>query len=212
MTLFRVDLEQISTGELTDIVVQGANEDEARREAEETIRRSQTPNDLRITAIATVMVSAVGSVAVSAVMKHGDGRDLYERDTAAWAQQQSEALRRRAVDEIDWDNIAEEIEDLAASEKREIRNRLAVICEHLLKWAHQPDQRSGSWRGSVVEARDRIADVLEESPSLKPYPATQLAKSYNAGRRKAAAETGLIGLPEACPWTIEQLLDQAFWP
>jgi len=138
--------------------------------------------------------------------------DLYDTDTAAWAQQQASALRRRAANEVDWDNVAEEIEDVAGSQKREIRNRLVVICSHLLKWAHQPEHRSSSWRGFIVEGRDGIADVLEESPSLAPYPAARLAKSYAAGRRKAAAETGLIGLPETCPWSVDQVLDHAFWP
>ena len=59
---------------------------------------------------------------------------LYDTDVAAWAEQQAGALRRRAANEIDWDNVAEEIEGVAASQKREVRSRLRVICEHLLKW------------------------------------------------------------------------------
>jgi hypothetical protein len=55
--------------------------------------------------------------------------DLYEADIAAWAEQQANALRRRAANEIDWENVAEEIESLARSDRRKIRNRLAVICD-----------------------------------------------------------------------------------
>jgi len=141
--------------------------------------------------------------------------DLYETDSAAWAEQQAEALRRRAANEIDWDNVAEEIESLSRSDKREIRSRLAVICEHLLKWQYQPDTRSGSWRSSIREGRDKIADLIEESPSLADYPAAHLAGprgAYARGRAKAADETGIAGLPETCPWTIEQVLDHGFWP
>jgi len=137
--------------------------------------------------------------------------DLYETDAAAWAEQQADALRRRASNEIDWDNVAEEIDSLARSDRREIRNRLAVICEHLLKWEFQTALRSGSWRGSVVEARDQVARLVQESPSLRDYPAKVLAEAYPSGRRKAEAETGL-DLPATCPWTIEQLLDHGFWP
>ena len=90
--------------------------------------------------------------------------------------------------------------------------QLERLCEHLLKWAYQPDRRSGSWRGSIVEARQRIADVIEESPSLGGYPNTRLSRSYEGGVAKAAAETGLDDLPPACPWTAEQVLDEAFWP
>ena len=140
--------------------------------------------------------------------------DLYDSDAAAWSEQQADALRRRAANEIDWENVAEEIESLSRSDKREIRSRLAVICEHLLKWRFQPEARSPSWRGSIREARDRIADLIEESPSLAGYPATHLAgpRGDYGGRAKAADETGLVGLPEACPWTVEQVLDHAFWP
>jgi glycosyltransferase involved in cell wall biosynthesis len=45
--------------------------------------------------------------------------DLYEADIAAWAEQQADALRRRAANEIDWENVAEEIESLARSDRRE---------------------------------------------------------------------------------------------
>jgi hypothetical protein len=91
-------------------------------------------------------------------------------------------------------------------------NRLAVLCEHLLKWAYQSDQRSGSWRASIVEARERIADVTEESPSLGAHPGERLARSYAAGLTKAAAEMGLADLPATCPWTAEQVLGRQFWP
>jgi hypothetical protein len=143
--------------------------------------------------------------------------DLYVRDVATWAERQAELLRRLARGEQvnnqpDWPNIAEEIEDVAASQRREIRNQLAVLCEHLLKRAYQSDRQSGSWRGSIVEARERIADVVEESPSLGTYAAERLVRSYAAGLAKAAAETGLADLPAACPWTAEQVLDAQFWP
>ena len=141
--------------------------------------------------------------------------DLYEEDVVLWSEQQAELLRRRATGndrEIDWLNVAEEIESLAKSDRREIHNRLTVICEHLLKWRFQPDGRGGSWRGSIIEARDQIADLIEESPSLVPYPATRLVRAYARGRRRAETETGLLDLPTVCPWTIEQLLDHEFWP
>jgi hypothetical protein len=138
--------------------------------------------------------------------------DLYDTDTVLWAEEQAKALRDRSANALDWDNLAEEIESLAKRDKREIRHRLAVICEHLLKWRFQPGERSGSWRGSIVEARDRIADLIKESPTLRPYPATVLNDAWPPGRRKAEADTGLAGLPASCPWPIEAVLDHEFWP
>ena len=141
--------------------------------------------------------------------------DLYDTDIVAWSEQQAAELRRRADGNdtaVDWLNVAEEIEAMGRSDKREIGKRLSVICLHLLKWRFQPEGRSGSWRGSIVEARDEIADLIEESPTLQPYSATWLAWAYARGRRKAEAETGLNELPTACPWSIDQVFDRDFWP
>jgi hypothetical protein len=138
--------------------------------------------------------------------------DLYADDIAAWAARQADLLRQRAGNELDWDNIAEEIADVGRSEEREIESRLAIACEHLLKWEFQPRSRSNSWRSSVVQTRTRIARVIRRNPSLRTYPATALADAYQDGRDVAEAETGLLDLPEACPWTIEQVLDRSFWP
>ena len=119
--------------------------------------------------------------------------DLYEADIAAWAEQQADALRRRAANEIDWENVAEEIESLARSDRREIRNRLAVICEHLLKWAYQPQLRSGSWRGSVVEPRDarcrsctRLTIMLATHRSAEPGASADTARQRVGGAIRCA--------------------------
>ena len=101
---------------------------------------------------------------------------------------------------------------MVGSDQREIHNRLAVVCEHLLKRQFQPDQRSGSWCGSVVEQRARIAGLIAKSPSLASHPASVLIEAYTDGRANAAAESGLPGPPAPSPWTVAQLLDPEFWP
>ena len=138
--------------------------------------------------------------------------DGYETDFHRWAETQVGLLRSRAANRIDWDHIAEEIADVGRSEEREVESRLAIACQHLLKWEFQPHHRSNSWRGSIAGARTEIARVLRRNPSLKSYPATVLADAYRDGRDVAEAETGLLDLPAVCPWTIEQVLDRSFWP
>ena len=96
---------------------------------------------------------------------------------------------------------------LGTSQRGEIRSRLKVLLVHLLKcW------QCGSWRGSIREARDQIEDMLDDSPSLKAHPAECLPKAYVRARMKALDETGLLRLPEVCPWTIEEILDGEFLP
>src|ERR1700748_2433978 len=90
----------------------------------------------------------------------------YDTDLYQWTIEQADALRRRAVNELDYDNLAEEIESVGRSERREIRSRLEILLIHLLKWRYQPEKQSDSWRASVSEARQRIEDVLCDNASL----------------------------------------------
>lgn len=53
--------------------------------------------------------------------------------------------------------IAEEIESMGWTEKRELINRLAVLLTHLLEWQHQPERRGKSWLSTIkVQRRTRL--------------------------------------------------------
>jgi hypothetical protein len=136
----------------------------------------------------------------------------YANDLYAWTQTQAALLRRKAWNQIDAENLAEEIEDMGRSTRRELGSRLEVLLAHLLKWHYQPELRCGSWRGSIDEARSRIADILDDSPSLRSYSAEHLGKAWHRACARTEIETGLLHLPEACPWTIAQVLDKGFLP
>jgi Domain of unknown function DUF29 len=133
----------------------------------------------------------------------------YDEDLYQWTVDQSAALKRRAGNQLDWDNLAEEIEALGRSERKEIGSRLEILLIHLLKLAYQSEAVS---RGSIREARNRIEDVLEESPSLRAYAAGRLSRAYGRARIEALEQTGLTWLPEGCPWAIEDVLSKDFWP
>jgi len=139
---------------------------------------------------------------------------LYDRDFYAWSRQQAELLRAGKLAEADIEHIAEEIDSMGRTEKRELISRLTVLLLHLLKWRHQPGKRGPSWEASIANQRDDIADHLDDNPSLKPLLPQALASAYRKAFREAVAETGLPGptFPEACPWTVEQVLDGGFWP
>jgi hypothetical protein len=137
----------------------------------------------------------------------------YDNDLYQWTIEQADALRRRAVNELDYDNLAEEIESVGRSERREIRSRLEVLLIHLLKWRYQPEKQSDSWRASVSQARQRIENVLTDNPSLRSFPAEALASAYRlAILDKMIRRLGLLHLPDACPWTIDDVLRNDFWP
>jgi hypothetical protein len=75
-------------------------------------------------------------------------------------------------------------------------------------------QRVSGWRGSIHNARRRIAKRLKESPSLRGRRAEALTQEYPDARLNASNETGLpeSSLPRACPYTVDQVLSEDFWP
>lgn len=143
---------------------------------------------------------------------------LYESDFYDWTQDQAAKLRARATfdnrGDIDWEHAAEELESVGASEKREIRSRLEVLLVHLLKWQFQPRKRKHGWKDTIDEQRRRLAMVVDDSPSLRSFPAAILSDVYPLAVTVAMRETRLSekSFPPECPYTIEQVLDPEFYP
>jgi hypothetical protein len=139
---------------------------------------------------------------------------LYETDFYAWAQEQAALLRAGALQAADIENIAEEIESMGRSEKRELVSRLAVLLAHLLKWRSQPSFRGNSWRLTFREQRLRIRSHLEDNRSLKALLDSAIVESYALAIIVAQRETGFDenAFPSSCPWPIERFIDEGFWP
>lgn len=144
-------------------------------------------------------------------------KQMYHQDFYAWVHKNAELIRQGRFSEIDADHIAEELEDVGKSERRELFSRLTQLLMHLLKWQFQPDQRpfyGRSWMTSISKQRIGIKLVLRDSPGLQPQLENYLAEAYSDARRFAAKETGLplTSLPETCPYTLAQALDPDFLP
>lgn len=139
---------------------------------------------------------------------------LYETDIYAWSQQQVELLQAEEWDKIDWRNITEEIDALGASQRNELRNRLKILILHLLKWEFQAGRQSKSWRASIDEQRGSIADLLADNPSLRRLLGESVEIAYPRAVRDAHKQTGLpkSTFPATCPYTLEKLLDEDFYP
>ncbi|HEY5871393.1 MAG TPA: DUF29 domain-containing protein [Candidatus Tectomicrobia bacterium] len=145
----------------------------------------------------------------------------YETDFYAWTQAQAMLLDARQFDALDIPHLVEEITSLGKSEQRELYSRLSILLTHLLKfrWAAQerPEdfRRAGrGWRATVVTQRLSVAKILRENPSLRPIVPAELADAYAVARvdATAALEMEETMMPEACPWTVVQVLDPSFWP
>lgn len=147
-------------------------------------------------------------------MKIITDQTLYQTDYQAWVTETVKHLRAGNFAGLELDELIEEIESLGRSDRRGIVSQLTRLLLHLLKWQFQPQRRSDSWLDSITDARTQIELALADSPSLKPYPAEQLANSYQRARRQAAAQTNIeiSVFPEVCPYAIELVLTENWLP
>ncbi len=138
----------------------------------------------------------------------------YDTDYLRWLEDQARHLRAGELERLDREHLSEELDGMSRSERRQLRNRLIVSVLHLLKMQCQPERRSRSWGVTVITQRIDIKLLLKESPSLRPTLAATLGEIYDTARREAAQETGLAlnRFPSTCPFTIDQVLDDEYWP
>jgi hypothetical protein len=143
-------------------------------------------------------------------------RPDYETDFAVWAEHQALMVQLGMWEELDQEHLVEELEALSRSEHSELESRLEVLITHLLKWqfdaASQNPRRL--WRATIREQRHRLTRLLQRNPSLRPTLPDVLHQNYSHARLMALDETDLPDsiLPETCPWSIQQILDENFLP
>ncbi len=139
---------------------------------------------------------------------------LHERDAYTWAFETSRLLREQRPAAIDWDGVAEELEDLGISQERPFSSPLRVLLAHLLKWAYDPAHRSKSWKLSIENSRDELKEILERNPGLRQRIPFLFEASYRRARRDAASETPLdeADFPRSRPWSFSQVTEETFWP
>ena len=135
-------------------------------------------------------------------------------DYVLWMERQIELIRERQFAQLDLDNLLGELEYIVASHRRELRSRLRLIVAHLLKCEYQPGLKTKSWLLTLFSQRDKIEDLLENSPSLAREVLAFAERDYARSRRAAIKETGLPAatFPPELPYTESQLLDQDFIP
>lgn len=140
-------------------------------------------------------------------------------DPQGWLLDQASALRGRRYSKLDWEQLAEELEDMAALRRDALRSYLTVILLHMLKLAYEtrPVRRrwgERQWKVDLVEHRDRINDLLRGSGTLRAEFEEFKKEAHNRARKRAGfllqPNQEPIG-PEECPWSTEQILDEDFF-
>jgi hypothetical protein len=97
----------------------------------------------------------------------------YDTDAVLWSERQADLLRRLAAgervnDQVDWENVAEEIDSVGTSQRIALASHVGVVLEHLMKLEASPatEPRRG-WEETVRRTWLDIKRLLEDSPSLR---------------------------------------------
>jgi hypothetical protein len=132
---------------------------------------------------------------------------LYDLDETAWLEAMAGLIQQGRWGDLDFAHLGEYLTDMARRDRREIESRLTTLIAHVLKWVHQPDRRSASWRGTLIEQRQELARLVRRGV-LRNHAEAVLAEAYAEAVERAAAETGFAveSFPGPCPYTVEQLL------
>jgi hypothetical protein len=95
---------------------------------------------------------------------------LYDQDLNLWLERAIAQLKIGDLKSLDIENLIEELEGLAGRDRRELKERLTTLLEHLLKrcYVNMPDCYDG-WEETINRTRNAIADIFAQSPSLKNY-------------------------------------------
>ena len=142
------------------------------------------------------------------------GVTLYDQDLSAWAAHNANLLRAGKFSDLDVVHLIEELDDMGKSEKRGIYSHQKVLLMHLLKWQFQPHKQTSSWRYTIRNARRELKDLIDDNPSLKSWPQIKLQSAYQDAVILAGSETSLDEreFPSDCPYTVEQLLNEEWFP
>ena len=142
--------------------------------------------------------------------------DLYEQDFYVWTQEQAAALRAAAKaggrsNAVDWERLAEEVEDVGKSEYREAGSLITRIVEHLLKlnWT-QRDEPKGGWRAEIIHFRARLRRTLTPSLRAKMIAELEIIHLDAIQVAEISFDTHEPGAPRDATlrWSLPQILGE----
>ncbi|MEH1926105.1 DUF29 domain-containing protein [Nostoc sp.] len=140
-------------------------------------------------------------------------KTLYKSNYLQWLEQTIKCLKNRQLADIDYENLIEELEDLAKNEKRRVKSLLEQIIRHLLLyqyWDLEKPRNANHWAAEIISFRNQINEDL--SANFRKHLEDNFSIIYSNALDYVKAKTQLTNLPELCPYTLEQILDKSWLP
>ena len=137
----------------------------------------------------------------------------YEEDFYGWIFGTIELLKAKKFDELDVDKLVDELKSLSEDKSQLLNDSLYRLIAYLLQWQYQKESRGRILEDYIQELRKRVKKLLLESPCLETI-GVFLEDAYEYSvlliKQESYIETSLI--PQECPYTFEQIMDDQFYP
>jgi hypothetical protein len=140
----------------------------------------------------------------------------YDEDIYAWSRHQAAILRgltsrrRDLPNDLDLEHVAEEIEDVGKSELKSVISHLRQMLVHTIKIASSPEADPvAGWKSEIIDhqalAHDHFTNAMRKDIDVDDI--------WRRARREAEKKLAVYGedmvpIPEACPLTLDELLDE----
>lgn len=150
----------------------------------------------------------VSKAAATDVSERPAGRELYEADEHEWIAAQIAALKEGRFNRLDRTNLVEYLSEMTVRDRRELKSRLTVLLQHLLKVRLQPARLTRSWVSTILEQQREIRSIVEGIPSLGRQADALAALAYPDAVRAASRDTSIpaADFPATSPWTVAEAL------
>ncbi len=140
-------------------------------------------------------------------------KELYEIDDYLWIEKTIKLLKEKKFNDLDIENLIEELEDLGRERKNKVESLLRQIIIHLLLleyWSQEYQYNAAHWKAEITEFRFQINGIL--TTNLQNYLESRFELIYQNSVKYTKRKTYLNTFPSKCPYSLEQLLDEDWFP
>jgi Domain of unknown function DUF29 len=140
-------------------------------------------------------------------------KQLYETDDNLWLEETIELLKQKQFNQLDVENLIEELISLGKRDLAKAKSLLRQIIIHLLLlqyWQIEYERNYRHWLGEIKTFRYDLNNHL--TTNLINKLQDDLENIYQSAVDFVKIKTNLTVLPEKCPYTLPQLLDDNYLP